>query len=103
MNDIKALLKENKQQLTLFGEVIAALFVILMGIFVWKLPVAAICVLLLIEAGMSVCMQDVPIRLHGIVAIAQVVVGIIFGNTIFLLLCALFYVGGILAVNVWNN
>ena len=103
MNDIKALLKENKQQLTLFGVVIAALFVILMGIFVWKLPVVAICVLLLIEAGMSVCMQDVPIWLHGIVAIAQVVVGIIFGITICLLLCALFYVVGILALNVWNN
>ena len=103
MNDIKALLKENKQQLTLFGVVIAALFVILMGIFVWKLPVVAICVLLLIEAGMSVCMQDVPIWLHGIVAIAQVVVGIIFGKTIFLLLRALFYVVGILALNVWNN
>ena len=103
MNDIKALLKENKQQLALFGVVIAALFVILMGIFVWKLPVVAICVLLLIEAGMSVCMQDVPIWLHGIVAIAQVVVGIIFGKTIFLLLCALFYVVGILALNVWNN
>ena len=103
MNDIKALLKENKQQLTLFGVVIAALFVILMGIFVWKFPVVAICVLLLIEAGMSVCMQDVPIWLHGIVAIAQVVVGIIFGKTIFLLLCAFFYVVGILALNVWNN
>ena len=34
MNDIKALLKENKQQLTLFCVVIAALFVILMVIFV---------------------------------------------------------------------
>ena len=86
MNDIKALLKENKQQLTLFGVVIAALFVILMGIFVWKLPVVAICVLLLIEAGMSVCMQDVPIWLHGIDEIEQVVAGIIIVKTILVLL-----------------
>ncbi len=103
MNDIKALVKENKQQLILFGVVLAALFVILMGIFVWKLPVVAICVLLLIEAGLSVCMQDVPIWLHGIIAIAQVVVGVIFGKATFLLLCALFYVVGILALNVWNK
>lgn len=103
MNDIKALVKENKQQLILFGVVLAALFVILMGIFVWKLPAVAICVLLLIEAGLSVCMQDVPIWLHGIIAIAQVVVGVIFGKATFLLLCALFYVVGILALNVWNK
>lgn len=103
MEHVKDLVKENKQQLTLFGVVIAALFLVLMGIFAWKLPVVTICVLMLIEAGLSACMQDVPVWLHGIVVIAQVVVGVIFEKVVFLFLCALFYMAGILVLNVWNK
>lgn len=103
MSNIKELVNENKQQITLFGVIAAALFVILIGIFVWKLPVVAICVLLLLEAGFAVCMQDVPVWVHGLAVIAQAAVGAIFGRMVFLLLCALFYVVGILALNIWNH
>ena len=100
MNKVKDFMKDNQQQLIIFGVVLAALFVVLMGIFIWKLPVVSICVLLLLEAGISVCMQDVPIWLHGMIVIAQLVVGFIFQKVIFLLICAMFYVVGILALNV---
>lgn len=103
MGDFKTLVKENKENVTLFGTVAAALLVIIIGVLVWEMPVVPVCILVLLEAGLSICLQDVPIWLHGIVVIAQIVLGAIFGKILFLLLCAVFYVAGILALSVWDK
>lgn len=103
MEDIKALVKENKQQLALFGIIAAALVVILIGILVWKLPVVAVCIFVLLEAGLAVCLQNLPVWLHGAVLIAQLIMGLIFGNGLFLMVCAVFYVMSILVLSVWDK
>ena len=103
MNDKKALINENKDQLTLFGVIVAALLVILIGMLGWDVPVLAACILVVLEAGLAVCMQNAPIWLHGIVVIAQIIVGAIFGTVTFLVLCAVFYVIAILALDVWEH
>lgn len=100
MDDIKALVKENRQQLALSGIIIMALVVILIGILVWKLPVVSVCILVLLEAGLAVCLQDLPIWLHGAVLIAQLVLGLLFGNGMFLMVCAIFYVISILILSI---
>lgn len=99
MNEIKTLVKENIQQLTLFGVIVVALVTILSGIMVWKLPVVSVCILVLMEAGIAVCLQNLPIWLHGLVVIAQVVMGAIFGKALFLFACAVFYIISILALD----
>ncbi|MBQ8279273.1 MAG: hypothetical protein IJZ23_05480 [Roseburia sp.] len=103
MDDIKALVKENRQQLALSGIVIMALVVILIGILVWKLPVVSVCILVLLEAGLAVCLQDLPIWLHGAVLIAQLVLGLLFGNGMFLMVCAIFYVISILILSIQDK
>lgn len=96
-------LNENRDQLTLFGVIVAAIFVILVGILAWDVPVLGACILILLEAALAVCMHNVPIWLHGVVVIAEVVTGAIFGRALFLLLCGAFYVVSILALNIWNR
>lgn len=103
MNSKNTFISENKDQLTLFGVIVAAMLVILVGILVWEIPVLGACILVLLEAGLAVCMQNVPIWLHAIVVIAQVIVGAVFGAPLFLLLCGVFYMLSILALNVWNH
>ena len=103
MNDKNTFIAENKDQLTLFGVIVAALLVVIIGIIAWEVPVLWACVLVLLEAGLAVCMQKVPIWLHAVVVIAQVIVGVFFGTAMFLLFCAVFYMVGILALNVWNK
>jgi len=103
MEDIKALLKENKQHIALFGIIAAALIVILIGILVWKLPVVAVCIFVLLEAGLAVCLQDLPVWLHGAVLIAQLVIGLLLGNGMFILLCAVDYVVSILVLSIWDK
>lgn len=103
MNDKKAFINENKEHLTLFGVIVVALLIVIIGIVTCEVPVVWACLLILLEAAMAVCMQNVPIWLHGLVVIAQVVVGAVFGTVVYLVLCSFFYVVGILALDVWSK
>lgn len=89
---------ENKSMLILFGVIVAVLLVILVSIITLEVPVVPVCVIVLIEAALAVCLHDVPIWLHGLVVIAQIVAGILCGATVFMILCALVYIAGILAL-----
>lgn len=89
---------ENKSMLILFGVIVAVLLVILVSIITLEVPVVPVCVIVLIEAALAVCLHDVPIWLHGLVVIAQIVAGIFCGATVFMVLCALVYIAGILAL-----
>ena len=62
------------------------------------MPVVPVCVIVVIEAALAVCLHDVPIWLHGLVVIAEIVVGALCGVTLFMVLCAVVYVVGILAL-----
>ena len=103
MEDIKALIKENRQHLALFSIVAAALIVILIGIMTWKLPVVGVCIFVLLEAILAVCLQDLPVWLHGAVLIAQLIIGLLFGNGMFILLCAVYYVISIVVLSIWDK
>lgn len=103
MNQKDSFLNENRDQLTLFGVIVAAIVIILIGILAWNVPVLLACILILLEAALAVCMQNVPIWIHGVIVIAEAVTGAIVGRALFLLLCGVFYVLSILALNVWNH
>lgn len=89
-------LVENKSMLLLFAMIVAALAVILISILALKISAVPVCVVVVIEVALAVCLHDVPIWLHGLVVIAEVVVGILTGNTVFILLCAALYLLGLL-------
>lgn len=103
MEELKVLVKENKQHLAFFGMIATALLVILIGILVWKLPVVPVCIVVLLEAGLAVCLQDLPVWLHGIVLIAQLIAGVLFGSGMFLLACVVFYVISIVVLSIWDK
>ena len=89
---------ENRSMLILFGVIVAVLLVILVSIITLKMPVVPICVIVLIEAALAACLHDVPIWLHGLVVIAQIVAGVLCGVTVFMILCVLVYFVGILSL-----
>lgn len=89
--------RENKSMLILFGVIVAVLVVILVSMLVLEMPVIPVCVIVAIEGALAACLHDVPIWLHGLVIIAQIVAGVLCGATVFMVLCALIYVVGILA------
>lgn len=94
---------ENKRMLILFGVIVAALLVILISILALKIPAVPVCVIVLIEAALAVCLHDVPIWLHGLVVIAQIIAGVLAGGMIFMILCAAMYLVGILSLRFWRE
>lgn len=90
--------RENKSMLILFGVIVAVLLVILVSMITLQMSVVPVCVIVVLEAALAVCLHDVPIWLHGLVIIAQIVAGVLCGAAVFMVLCALIYVVGILAL-----
>lgn len=93
-----AALRENKSMLLLFAVIVAAIAVILVSVLVLKIPAVAVCVIVLLEIGMALCLHDVPVWLHGLVVIAQIVAGVLCENTALIVLCAVVYLFGILTL-----
>ena len=93
----------NREQRILLGVILAAVVIVLIGTLAWDVSVLLACILILLEAALAVCMQNVPIWVHGAVVIAEVVTGAFVGRSLFLLLCGIFYVMCILALDVWNH
>lgn len=88
---------ENKDMIILFGVIAASILVILISILGLDIPVVPVCVLVLIEAALAACLHDVPIWVHILTIVVQLVAGILCGNTVFIILCLVIYVLGILS------
>lgn len=91
-------LKENSALIMLCVFVVFAVLEIVLGILVWKMPVVSVCIVVLMEAGLAACLHNLPVWLHGIVAAAEIVVGIISGKVIFMLIGILCYGAALFAL-----
>ena len=89
---------ENKDMIVLFGVIVAALMVILIAILGLDIPAVPVCLIVLIEAALVICLHDVPIWLHGLVLIAQIVAGILTDRLLFIVLCIVIYLLSILTL-----
>lgn len=94
---------ENKKMLILFGIIVTTLLVILAAILWLEIPAVPVCVIVLLEAGIIACLHDVPIWVHGLAIALQIVAGVLTGNLIFMLLCGVMYVAGILALKFYRE
>ena len=81
------LFAENQSMLMLFAAIVAALAVILTGIIALHMPVVPVCLIVLLETGIACCLHDVPIWLHAIAVIVQIIAGVLTGATVFMVLC----------------
>lgn len=90
--------QENQQYWFLFGVILIALAVVLGSILGLKVPVVPVCVILVMEALLAVCLHDVPIWLHGVVMLIQLIAGAVCCKVVFMLLCVIIYVTGILTL-----
>ena len=77
------LFAENQSMLMLFAVIVAALAVILTGIIALHMPVVPVCLIVLLETGIACCLHDVPIWLHAIAVIVQIIAGVLTGSHCF--------------------
>ena len=68
------------------------------GIIALHMPVVPVCLIVLLETGIACCLHDVPIWLHAIAVIVQIIAGVLTGATVFMVLCVVEYLVGILCL-----
>ena len=93
------IMKENQKQLIMSVIALAACAaMIVISMFVLKIPVVAVCVILLLNVGIACCLHHEPVWLHGVLLIAELVAGILCKKIVFILLCIVIYVVAILVL-----
>ena len=71
---------------------VITLVMIVLGITTLNVPAVAMCVLIIIEAGLAVMFHRAELWLHGVLVLAEVIVGIVTGKVLLIVLCAVIYV-----------
>lgn len=87
MNKVKA----NKRLISLISFVVMAIIVNLISIFALNVSVVPVCCLIILEAGLAVCMHKAEIWVHGFLLLAQIIAGILTGNIILMVMCVIMY------------
>ncbi|MCR4673690.1 MAG: hypothetical protein K5675_01670 [Lachnospiraceae bacterium] len=58
-------------------------------------PIAAVGIFIVLECALAALLDKIPLWVHGLVFIGQIVAGVFFGKVAFMLLMALVYAGAI--------
>lgn len=85
------------------GFALAFLLAVLAGIFWLDMPVVLVCVILVLESMIGVCLHDVPIWMHGVEIAVSIVAGILFGHMPFMVIAVVLYIGTVLALYFIRN
>lgn len=83
---------DNLQYILIFGIIVAILAVVLAGVLALNLPAVGVSLAVLLEAGIAVCLHDVPVWFHGLVLIAEIIAGVLCATLLFMILCAVLYI-----------
>ena len=95
--------KENLPLILLICLAIYAIVAIVISGLALDINFVVACVIVILEAGLSACLNRIPIWIHGLVFIAQIVCGIIASQVPFMILMALVYIFAIVFLYVWAN
>ena len=82
------------------GFALVLIAVIVCGILLCKNPVATVILVSILETLLAGCLCKSPVWLHGLVIVLNVVLGIIFHVTVFMILACVVYLAGILVLHV---
>lgn len=95
--------KENLPLLSLIVLIIFSIITIIVSQLVLKTPLVACCLLIILEALLAACLDKIPLWLHGIVFIAQIVSGILADKLVLMILMAIIYILAIAFLFIWSD
>ena len=80
-----------------------AVVAILVSIFAHAINPVIACVMVILEAALAATLNRIPLWIHGLVFIAQIVCGIIASQVPFMIFMAFIYVFATAFLYVWAN
>lgn len=95
--------RDNLPLLSLIFLGVFAIVAVVVSIIAFKINVVVACLMVVLEAALAACLNRIPIWVHGLVFIAQVVCGIMASVVPFMVLMAFIYVFAITFLYIWAN
>lgn len=80
-----------------------AIVSIVVSIVVLHLSPIIACVMVILEAALAACLNRIPLWIHGLVFIAEIVIGIMASQLVFMILMAFVYVISIAFLFAWSS
>ncbi len=99
-NNVSEITKRNGKPMAIGGFALVALVLILIAVFGLNEFVVSVCVLLILEAGMAVCLHKAELWKHGVMLAAQIAAGIIIGRVSLVIICIIAYVAATAALQI---
>lgn len=78
---------------------VITVIMILLGIMMCKLPVVMVCSIIILETAIALCLQNLPVWVHGVVLVAELIAGILCEQIVFIILAGIVYAAAILALH----
>ncbi len=75
--------------------VIICATIILVSFLVLNMPIVSVCIIVILETLLAALLGPIPIWVHGLIIIAQIVAGIVAGKLIFMILMVVIYIAAI--------
>ena len=94
---------KNKPMVSLGIFLTVALVMILISYFALHIPLVPICTIVILEALLCACLNRIPVWVHGLFIIAEIVAGICFGKVVFMILMAVVYVAAVTLLYLWTS
>ncbi len=95
--------KENMPLLSLICFCILAVVFIIVSHVAFSISLIVACVMVILETLLAACFNKIPLWIHGLIFIAQIVAGIIASQVPFMVLMAFVYVAAIAFLFIWEH
>ncbi len=95
--------KENLPLVALVCLGIFAIVAIVVSIVALHISPVVACIMVILEAGLAACLNRIPLWIHGLVFIAQIVCGVMASQVVFMVLMVFIYVFSIVFLYIWSN
>jgi len=95
--------KDNLPLILIIMLSIYAVIAILISVLALKIPVVAVCAIIVLETLLASCLNKIPLWIHGLVFIAEIVAGIMASKVIFMILMALMYFFACVFLFMWSR
>jgi hypothetical protein len=91
MNVNKELLNEKREQGISLAFIALTAALIALGICVLKVPIVAMCVLVILEAAIAGLLHHAEVWVHGVLILAELIAGFAAGKAALVIMCAAVY------------
>ena len=93
--------KEKKNLYYMIAFAVILVVFILLSVLVTNIPVITACVYVILEAVLASCLSRIQLWIHGMVCIAQIIVGLIFGHVLFAVFMVIVYIAATALLYLW--